>query len=148
MTGPHSRGFTLIELLVVLLIMGAFLALAPAAFHRLMPGLELKSSAREVAAVFREARSLAIRDNREMAVIIDTDAGSYRVGARDRTHVLDEALSVSLVTAASERIDDRTGRIRFFPDGTSTGGRVTLSRDDRAYRVLVDWLSGRVDIVD
>ncbi len=32
-------GFTLIELLVVLLIMGALMTLAPAAFHRIAPGI-------------------------------------------------------------------------------------------------------------
>ena len=141
-----QKGFTLIELLVVLVIMGVLLTLVPAAFHRLVPGLEMKSAAREVAGLLREARGLAIRDNREMTVIIDTEDKVYRLGTGARSHELDAALTVSLVTAASEQLDETAGRIRFFPDGTSTGGRVTLSRDDRKFDITVDWLTGLVAI--
>ena len=144
---PRAQGgFTLIELLVVLLIMGALITLAPAAFHRIAPGLEMKAAAREMAGVLREARGQAIRDNRETAVLIDTERKVYRLGPGARGHELSAALQVSLVTAASEQLDDTRGRIRFFPDGTSTGGRVTLSRDDRKFDITVDWLTGLVAI--
>ena len=148
MSARSQRGFTLIELLVVLVIIGLLLSLAPAAFHRLAPGLEMKSAAREVAGLLREARSLAIRDNREMAVIVDTEDKFYRLEKGARFRELDEALTVSLVTAASEQLDETVGRIRFFPDGTSTGGRVTLSRDERKFHITVDWLTGQVRISD
>jgi general secretion pathway protein H len=55
-------------------------------------------------------------------------------------------LELSLTTATSEQLDDVRGRIRFFPDGTSTGGRVTISRDDRKFDITVDWLTGLVAI--
>ncbi len=148
MSARSQGGFTLIELLVVLLIMGALITLAPAAFHRIMPGLEMKTAAREVAGVLREARGQAIRDNRETAVLIDTEQKLYRLGPAARGHALSAALQVTLVTAASEQLDDTRGRIRFFPDGTSTGGRVTLARDDRKFDITVDWLTGLVAISD
>ncbi len=141
-----QAGFTLIELLVVLLIMGVLIALAPAAFQRVVPGLEMKASAREVAGLLREARGQAIRDNRETAVVIDTAAKVYRLGQGATEHELSARLDISLVTAASERLDETRGRILFFPDGTSTGGRVTLSRNDRKFDITVDWLTGLVAI--
>ncbi len=148
MSARSQGGFTLIELLVVLLIMGVLITLAPAAFHRIVPGLEMKAAAREVAGVLRLARGQAIRDNRETAVLIDTEQKIYRLGQGARGHELSAALQVSLVTAASEQLDDARGRIRFFPDGTSTGGRVTISRDDRKFDITVDWLTGLVAISD
>jgi general secretion pathway protein H len=149
MSARSQGGFTLIELLVVLLIMGALITLAPAAFHRIMPGLEMKTAAREVAGVLREARGLAIRDNRETAVIVDTERKVYRLGqGTARDHEVSAALQLSLVTAVSEQLDPARGRIRFFPDGTSTGGRVTISRDDRKFDITVDWLTGLVAISD
>ena len=148
MSARSQGGFTLIELLVVLLIMGALITLAPAAFHRIVPGLEMKAAARDMAGVLREARGQAIRDNRETAVLIDTEQKVYRLGQGTRDRALSAALQVSLVTAVSEQLDDTRGRIRFFPDGTSTGGRVTLSRDDRKFDITVDWLTGLVAISD
>ncbi len=148
MSARSQKGFTLIELLVVLVIIGALLSLAPAAFHRLVPGLEMKSAAREIEGLLREARSLAIRDNRETAVIVDTEDKLYRLEKGAQLHELDGALTVSLVTATSEQLDETVGRIRFFPDGTSTGGRVTLSRDERKFDITVDWLTGQVRISD
>ncbi len=96
----RNRGFTLIELLVVLVIMGLMLALVPAAFERVLPGLAHKSAARDVAASLRQARGRAIRGNREVAVIVNPDDGTLSSdgGAPKR---LDDGLAVSLVTGRS-----------------------------------------------
>ena len=42
--------------------------------------------------------------------------------------------------------DDKVGAIRFYPDGSSTGGRITVASGERKYLVDVDWLTGRVSI--
>lgn len=145
---PASRGFTLIELLVVLVIIGVLMASAPGALHRVLPGVEVKAAARDMSAALREARSRSLRDNRETAVVIDTEARSFTIeGAEDVRSFADE-LVVTLVAAASEQIDEAVGRIRFYPDGTSTGGRVSLTRDKRTYYIVVDWLTGHVRLFD
>ena len=41
----------------------------------------------------------------------------------------------------------RRPRVRFFADGSSTGGRVTLMVGERSYAVDVDWLTGRVRVL-
>jgi general secretion pathway protein H len=59
---------------------------------------------------------------------------------------LDPALDISLLTTKSEVIDENTGGIRFFPDGSSTGGRIALRRlGDRA-TVNVRWSTGAVTL--
>lgn len=148
-TGKRAAadGFTLLELLVVLVILGLTVALAVPVFSRAMPGVEAKAAARDVAAMLRAARSLAIAENREITVAVDLDRRTVELaGAQSRT--VPAGIGIGLYTAAEELIDRGAGRIRFYPDGTSTGGRVRLSAGERKYDVLVDWISGNVRIDD
>ena len=57
-------------------------------------------------------------------------------------------VEVKLFTAQSELTDANTGSIRFFPDGGSTGGRITVMANERKYAVDVNWLTGQVTILD
>ena len=142
-----ERGFTLIELLVVLALLGLFITLVPTAMQNALPGVNLRVAARELVDGFRTARSRAVSGNRESFVLIDVDRQLYRIDKEGENHVLPGKLSVDLRTAASEQLDETRGRIRFYPDGTSTGGRVTLTSGDDAYHVNVDWFDGRVEVV-
>ncbi len=143
-----SRGFTLIELLVVLAVLTLLLAVAAPFFSNALPGIELKSAARDVAAGLRSARSQAITRNREAVFTLDVAARRFAVSGRQQIRRLPAELDISFVTARSERLDEATGVIRFFPDGSSTGGRVSLARGAREYHVDVDWLTGRISIRD
>ncbi len=150
MTGRRAAcdGFTLVELLVVLAIISLLLAFTPAAFNRMMPGLEVQSATRQLAASLRSARSAAIRDNTETTLTLDLEARLYRLDELGREQAIDEDIEVSMLTARSELESEQTGRIRFYPDGTSTGGRVTFAGGGAAYDVLVDWLTGRIRIIE
>ncbi len=140
----RPRGFTLLELLVVLALVALALALVPPMFSRGVPGTELKAAARQVAAGLKEGRSRAIAGNAEVAVAVDVEAHSLRVGEGTPSRALPAALTLKLVIAESERRGENGGTIRFFPDGSSTGGRVTLSLGESTYDVEVDWLTGWV----
>jgi general secretion pathway protein H len=143
-----ASGFTLVELLVVLIVIGLLVALAPIAMHRAVPSLELRTTTRELAAGLRNTRSAAIRDNRETVLTLDVEAGWYRLDARKDEQAIPPDIELKLLTATTELEDEGVGRIRFFPDGTSTGGQITLARGENTYYILVDWLSGRVEIAD
>ena len=147
-TSARPNGFTLVELLVVLIVIGLIIALAPIALYRTMPSLELRTTTRELAAALRNTRSAAIRDNREMALTLDVEAGWYRLDGREGEQEIDPEIELKLLTATIEAENENVGRIRFFPDGTSTGGQITLARGGDTYYILVDWLSGRVEIAD
>ena len=141
-------GFTLLGLLVVLAILGLTITLAVPVFHRVMPGLELKAAARTVAAAMREARGIAVSSNREVAVTIDVGSHMLGLGGGRPPEQLDPRFALSLFTATEERVGGSAGSFRFYPDGTSTGGRVRVSFGDRQYDVLVNWISGAVKIQD
>lgn len=147
--GPVGcRGFTLIELLVVLTLIAVIATLAAPRLDRVAPGVELRAAADALRADLRRARSLAIRDNRDAWVLIDVEQGVWGANGGAAGGEAPRGSEMSIVVAMQERLDDARGRVRFFPDGTSTGGSATLRRGDRAYRVEVDWFDGRVSVHD
>jgi general secretion pathway protein H len=142
-----ARGFTLVELLVVLAILVVVLALVPPLVAAAFPGVELKGAARQVAAGLRTARERALAARADASFEIDVDEHWFRVvGGEERRTELPARLALHLLTADQELSSQTRGAIRFFPDGSSTGGRVTLSYEDRGYDVGVDWLTGRIRI--
>ncbi len=143
-----AKGFTLIELLVVMVLMGVILAVVPMALFNVLPGVELKGAARDIAAGLRQARSLAVLGNRDVDFVVDIAARDYAILGKGESHALPERLEIQLETAQSDLSDEDVGVISFFPDGSSTGGRVTLGWAGREYHVMVDWLTGQVSVVE
>jgi general secretion pathway protein H len=122
--------------------------LAPPLISSVMPGVELKAAARRTAGALRLAREVAIADGRDTAWVIDIDSNRYRIEGDHRSGSLPAGLDVELVAAEGEMQSDTVGAIRFFPDGSSTGGRVILKRGDGGYQVGVNWLTGRILVAD
>lgn len=141
-----ETGFTLLELLLVLVIAASGYALVVRFTSGGVSGAELKSAARAVAAGLRDARGTAIATQESTALTLDLEKRSMEVGGGRRPRSLPQRLELKLYTAQSEIVDEKHGAIRFFPDGSSTGGRVTLAAGERTLLVDVDWLTGRVSI--
>ncbi|HEX6945533.1 MAG TPA: GspH/FimT family pseudopilin [Casimicrobiaceae bacterium] len=146
--GMRAAGMSLIEILVVLAIMGL---LAAVVLPMLGPGVstgEMKRAARELASGLRYARSEAVATRQETFLTLDLEGRRFLV-ARDATpHPLPAGVELKLFTAQNDIVDATTGAIRFYPDGGSNGGRITLTAGERKFEVDVDWLTGRVAILD
>ena len=147
--GASSRpgGFTLIELLVALAVAGFALALIVGYRAPWSSRLGLEGTAAEIAAGLRLARSQAIADNRPIGFALDVAGRVYRVG-NDPPRRLPPQFAVAMLTVNGERQSAAVGDIRFNPDGSSTGGRITLDDGTRRVAVGVDWLTGRVTVAD
>jgi general secretion pathway protein H len=142
------RGVTLLELLIVLSLMATVAAMV---YPRIGGGVsttEMKTAARQMAAALRLARSDAVATRRESFVAIDLERRVFRVDRDAREIALPKDVELKLFTAQSDLVSDKAGAIRFYPDGGSNGGRVTMSAGERKYEVDVDWLTGRVAILD
>lgn len=144
------RGFTLLELLVALTVMALLVALVPPMLGSAGLTTEVRGAARQLAAGMRAARSEAVTRQQPAVLGIDLERREFTVTGRDRAVALprQDSVQIRLYTAQAELIDEDRGVIRFFPDGSSTGGYVALIDRGVEYRVNVDWLTGRIRIED
>jgi general secretion pathway protein H len=142
----QRAGFTLVEVLIVLAIMVAIIAILMPMGGRQRQHTQLAAGAREVAEGLRLTRSRAILDNRPAAFLIDVQKNVFRVAGAAAPEALPRDVNVALFTTADATNGPSVGAIRFYPDGSSTGGGVTLSAAGEAYLVRVDWLTGGISI--
>jgi general secretion pathway protein H len=143
-----QRGVTLLELLVVLALMALVAGLVLPTFGNAVPTSQLKSSARQLATGLRLARSEAVAQKREAMLWLDLEGRRFKVGSDPREYALSPRVDLALFTAQNDIVNEKIGAIRFYPDGGSNGGRITVAAGERKYEVDVDWLTGRVAILD
>jgi len=146
--GPGRRdlGFTLVELLVVIAILGVMLALVGISAKPISPATHAHSAAQEISGALRAARSAALMSNRSVAFTLDLAPAGYQWGNGSH-HALPVDIKLALMTGQDQVVSANRGRIRFDPDGASSGGRVSIQGGGQLWMVGVDWLSGRVSVV-
>lgn len=168
MVRGRARGFTLLELLVVLLLVGLVSALVVPRMLASLPGVQLKSAARAVAASLRYARSQAVFQTTPYVAAFDGARARLVVepvavagaapewgeepatrGGPEGRRVYELPTGVEVEVLGGEVAADgtETARVLFFPRGDSTGGRVVL-RDprQREYAIIIDPITGIVEI--
>jgi general secretion pathway protein H len=138
----------MLELLVVLSIMALVAAFVVPLLGSGVSTAELKAAARQVAAGLRLARSEAVATRQETRLVLDVEERTMRLDRETGRHALPHGIEIKLFTAERDLVDEKVGAIRFYPDGGSNGGRVTLASGERKYDVDVDWLTGRVAIAE
>ncbi len=144
----RQRGFSLLEVIVVITIIALSYTLLPKMVFSGVSGAELRSNARAVATGLRRARDAAINTKREAVMSINLENREFTLPNDARLHKLNEKLDVKLFTSEADQISDKVGMIRFYPDGSSNGGRVTVAAGERGFEIDVDWLTGHVTIKD
>jgi len=78
----NSKGFSLPELMFVVAIIGILAAITAPNLVSGLPTYRIKAAVRDCTSQLRYARSLAIKDKRDVAVSFDPDRGCYRIDGR------------------------------------------------------------------
>lgn len=145
----------MLELLVVLAIAGLLVGLVPPVVSAVVPGAKLKVAARELAVTLRDARNQAITRSATIDVEFELEPAQYNV-ANSAAHALPDGIQMAIHDINATRsaqsfvsLDVSPGekyRLRFYPDGSSSGATVRVGRSDTHYLVEVGWLMGRVKV--
>jgi general secretion pathway protein H len=140
-TGNH--GFTLLELLAVLAIMVLLAGAWPFAAQRLFPKQQLRSEGQILMGALRIAR-MSARVKGVPQTLEFNDAGDgYEAGAEQ--HTLPAGI-IAHIRNGEPSI--RPVSVRFFPDGSSSGGVIDLALPHRTLSVRVGKVTGRAELVE
>ena len=141
-----QRGFTLLELTVVLFVVVLGFSVIGLNLSSGNDSTEIKAAARDIVSALRYARGQALMTHQETTVALDLGDNSYTVSGRDKVYQIPEAIDVTVVTAQIELTGEGEANIRFFADGSSTGGRITLERGKAAWKIDINWLTGQIEL--
>lgn len=141
-------GFTILELLIVLVIVVLGFAVVGLNLSSGKGAMEHKAVVRDVVSALRYARGQALMTHQEMTVTFDLEQNTYQISGRDEVFSIPESIEVTVVTAQSELSGGGQGNIRFFADGSSTGGRVVLDRGEISRQIDINWLTGQLEVED
>jgi general secretion pathway protein H len=143
----HSnKGFTLLELIVVLFIVVLGFSVIGVNLSSGNDSTALKVAARDIVSALRFARGQALLSHQETTLDLDLANNTYTVSNRGKVYPLRKTIAVSLVTAQSELTGDGVGAVRFFADGSSTGGRIKLKQGNTTWQIDINWLTGQIEL--
>jgi general secretion pathway protein H len=139
-------GFTLLELIVALAVAGLLLATVPSSLVRAYESSAYRATVRDLVASLKTVRLEAIRQGQPR--VFSVDLNERRFGpAENRRHRFPDALELHFILAGSEIPKEGEGQLRFYPDGSATGGSIDLLRPSgEGTRVRIDWLLGRISL--
>ncbi|HVJ76798.1 MAG TPA: GspH/FimT family pseudopilin [Hyphomicrobium sp.] len=143
-TSDRSAGFTLFEMLAVLVVMTLAASAISTLFRSPSGGARLKTESLLAASRLRDIRSGAMISGSDRVAVIDVEHRAIEFGNGIPPLAFSPSIDLDVVSADSERISPSAAAIRFFPNGSSTGGTINLKSKGSAYEIRVNWLTGRV----
>lgn len=141
--GKPQRGFTLIEIVIVVLLFALVAALVAGVISGGLANARVRAASKDLVAALRYTRTQAVVQREAQVLLLDVEKRAYQAPDKDWVQ-LPEQMELSMLTAAQELVSDEVGRIRFFPDGSSTGGNIELKRGESLWRIDIAWLTGEV----
>jgi len=138
-----ADGFTLLEMMMVIVLIAAITALTVGLFGVGRSGRQLREGVHTVATELRYTRARALISGEPQRFEMDLDHRTW-TAAGDHHGTLPTSLQLSFDAVREEQTNARKAAIKFFPDGSATGGRVSLRTQGVGWRVDVRWLTGEV----
>ena len=142
-----NAGFTLLELMIVLSIMVLGFGAVAVNMSAGNDSMALKAAARDLASGLRYVRSQAMLTHLPTTLDFNLAENRYSLTNQTKTYEIPETIDVTISTAKDD-LHDGIAQLRFFPDGSSIGGRITLGKNNLSQEININWLTGHVTLVE
>ncbi len=139
----NSRGFTLIEILVVMVLIAVSGSMVYLSVGRSAEQKQGKLFAQEMIGMVKKARRTSLASSRPVAFYISsTDRRCWVEGSQASLKIPEKVL---IQAAGISHLDADVYGVFFYPDGSSSGGELTLSANGQPFFVFrVDILTGLI----
>jgi general secretion pathway protein H len=141
------RGYSLLEMVVVLAVISLLLGALQWTRFGDNQALTLRAEADQLVGALRQVRSLALSQGAEKVLSVDVANKTWQSDG-GAVHKLPDDLDIVLSSGAELTSSRTIGVFAFYPRGGSSGGAVDLRGGPDALSIRIDWLTGRVQIVE
>ena len=141
-----NLGFTIIELITSLAIVLLAMAIISPLMQNGSNSINVKTISYDIASTLRLARSLAISRQSDIRFVLDAKNRKYWISMNPKRHTLPNDLEIFLTTSHKEIINEEIGMVNFYPDGSSSGGIITINNDNSKRRIEINWITGRITL--
>lgn len=139
-----DAGFSLLELIVVMAMATLLLSLIPPAFDGLIKSKSLAQQVSQIASELRLMRQKAVSEQQVQLVNFDLNNHLLKDQHSRVLHRLNPSNRLQVNAAASTVNDEGALAIRFYPDGSSSGGEIWLEDERQSFQVSVNWITGQI----
>ncbi len=136
-----KKGFTLAEILVVIILLAMAGSLVFVSVGKSMAGKQNKAFAREMVSLCKKARRMAV--DAGVPTALNISSTQRRCWLDNSTKSLEIPSQMLIEGEGISQLNEEVYTIRFYPDGSSDGGELTLSVSGQTvYAFRVDMLTG------
>ena len=147
MIKKSQPGFTLLEILVVMVMIVVIMGFFSSNMMRSLDKAKIRAASKDLVSAMRYTRGQAVVKHEQKSITFNVKEKTYKA-PRKKTVKIPQEMEMYVYTAESDIANDSTGSIRFFSDGSSTGGWVKLTYGDKIWQINVNWLTGEISMIE
>jgi len=140
----NKRGFTLLEMLLVLFLISLIVGISVVALTRSLPSQKVDSAAREIMAIFRQARSEAITGGKWQILNVDIEEKTFGIEGGNAPRRIPAEVSLKIIDPVAGEVNRGGYRFVFSPSGVVDGGTIVLSAGKKVVTLETDPIIGAV----
>jgi general secretion pathway protein H len=141
------KGFSLLEILVVMVFIAVIAGFVTSSMTKSLRKTKIRAVSKNLLSALRYTRGQAIVKHEQKIITFNVKEKTYKAPRKKTVQIPDE-IDINVFTADSDVVDESTGSIRFFSDGSSTGGWVKLTYREKIWQINVNWLTGEITMIE
>jgi len=142
-----QKAFSLLEVLVVMVFIAVIAGFVTSSMTKSLRKTKIRAVSKNLLSALRYTRGQAIVKHEQKTITFNVKEKTYKAPRKKTVQIPDE-IDINVYTADSDVVDESTGSIRFFSDGSSTGGWVKLTYGEKIWQINVNWLTGEIAMIE